>query len=78
MVTFPVVIEISTFRDGTINVTSSNERFNSDHEKESAVRLLEKLNEQLNEQKVEMTLSKNELHTLQPQSLEPTEEIRHR
>jgi hypothetical protein len=45
-VTFPVIIEISTFQDGTINVTSSTKSFNSDHEKESAVHLPEKLNEE--------------------------------
>jgi hypothetical protein len=45
-VTFSVVVKISTFRNGTINVTELYESFNSDHEKESAERLLEKLNEQ--------------------------------
>jgi hypothetical protein len=41
------------------------------HEKESAMHLLEKLNEQRKS-------IWEEPHTLQPQSLEPTEEIRHR
>jgi hypothetical protein len=52
------------------------ERFNSDHEKESAVRLFEKVNEQ-KKSRWEDFVEKNKLHTLQPQSLEPTEEIRH-
>jgi hypothetical protein len=38
----PVIKKISTFRDGT----KLYKRFNFDHEKKSAVRLLEKLKEQ--------------------------------
>jgi hypothetical protein len=46
------------------------ERFNSDHEKESVVRLLEKLNEQ-RKSKIVRFFRKNELHTLQPHAAKP-------
>jgi hypothetical protein len=52
------------------------ERLNSDHEKESAGRLFEEV-KLTNKIEMRRHCRKNELHILQPQSLETTEEIRH-